>query len=69
MVEKIASQQTLCNIPQPNKSNDIYTVLGLELKLAPSNLGLAPSDLLQIKLVSLDLGLAPLHRTMISSLA
>ena len=46
MVERIAPQQTLCNIPQPNRSNEIYTILGLELKLALSNLELAPSDLL-----------------------
>ena len=39
----------------------IDTVLGLELELSPS-------DLPHIKLVSLDLGLPTLHRTMISSL-
>ena len=46
MVVRIAPQQTLCNISQPNKSNEIHSVLGLELKLALSNLELAPSDLL-----------------------
>ena len=35
-------------------------MLELELDLAPSDLKLTPSDLLQIKLVSLDVWLAPL---------
>ena len=42
--------------------SSIYFVLWLGLELE-----LAPADLPDKKMVSLDLGLAPLHRTMFSS--
>ena len=44
---------------QPNKPYDIHTMLGLELELAPSNSINCLISRVQIKLVFLDLWLAP----------